>query len=169
MNLRYMTALARVKPSITCYAGYCAVHLLCKYTTTLGFLPPHTRKSCQPCCQPCSALLIFSLYARVKPNTCFACAWFPSSLTKIASGKILMLHLRGNYCLFYYTSYLVLYFVLVIIILIFTCFVKTFFSHCSQNAPVLFPWHNMCHANRRSDLPDPDEMNSSHPCMHHPR
>ena len=82
MNLRYMTALARVKPSITCYAGYCAVHLLCKYTTTLGFLPPHTRKSCQPCCQPCSALLIFSLYARVKPNTCFACAWFPSSLTK---------------------------------------------------------------------------------------
>ena len=29
----------RVKPSITCYAGYFAVHLLRKYTTMLGFLP----------------------------------------------------------------------------------------------------------------------------------
>ena len=29
-----------------------------------------------------SRFLIFSLYVRVKPNTCFACAWFPSSLQK---------------------------------------------------------------------------------------
>ena len=39
MYLRYMTAHVRVKTSITCYAGYFAVHLLRKYTTMLGFLP----------------------------------------------------------------------------------------------------------------------------------
>ena len=39
MYLRYMTAHARVNTSITCYAGYFAVHLLRKYTTMLGFLP----------------------------------------------------------------------------------------------------------------------------------
>ena len=39
MYLRYMTAHVRVNTSITCYAGYFAVHLLRKYTTMLGFLP----------------------------------------------------------------------------------------------------------------------------------
>ena len=39
MYLRYMTAHVRVNTSITCYAGYFAVHLLRKYTTMLDFLP----------------------------------------------------------------------------------------------------------------------------------
>ena len=30
--------------SITCYAGYCAVHLLRKYTTMLDFLPRYKKK-----------------------------------------------------------------------------------------------------------------------------
>ena len=34
-----MKYYVRVKPSITCYADYFAVHLLRKYTTMLGFLP----------------------------------------------------------------------------------------------------------------------------------
>lgn len=44
MYLRYMTAHVRVNTSITCYAGYFAVHLLRKYTTMLGFLP-HYKKT----------------------------------------------------------------------------------------------------------------------------
>ena len=38
MYLRYMTAHVRVNASITCYAGYFAVHLLHKYT-----ILPHYR------------------------------------------------------------------------------------------------------------------------------
>ena len=78
-----MTAHVRVNTSITCYAGYFAVHLLRKYTTMLGFLPLASSKIPLLRSQPqlrCS--LIFSLYARVKPNASFAVAWFPSSLQK---------------------------------------------------------------------------------------
>ena len=122
MYLRYMTAHVRVNTSITCYAGYFAVHLLRKYTTMLGFLPLASSKipllrstaasllsdflvvrsgetKCQLRCRLVSFLLqarksryfvapqlrcslIFSLYARVKPNASFAVAWFPSSLQK---------------------------------------------------------------------------------------
>ena len=82
MYLRYMTAHVRVNTSITCYAGYFAVHLLRKYTTMLGFLPLASSKI--PLLRSAAAplLLIFSLYARVKPNASFAVAWFPSSLQK---------------------------------------------------------------------------------------
>ena len=45
MYLRYMTAHVRVNTSITCYAGYFAVHLLRKYTTMLGFLPHYKKPS----------------------------------------------------------------------------------------------------------------------------
>ena len=44
MYLRYMTAHVRVNTSITCYAGYFAVHLLRKYTTMLGFLPRYKKE-----------------------------------------------------------------------------------------------------------------------------
>ena len=44
MYLRYMTAHVRVNTSITCYAGYFAVHLLRKYTTMLGFLPHYKER-----------------------------------------------------------------------------------------------------------------------------
>ena len=54
-----MTYYVRAKPSVTCYAGYLAVHLLRKYTTMLGFFPHQTRKSCQLRCQTCFALFDF--------------------------------------------------------------------------------------------------------------
>ena len=86
MYLRYMTAHVRVNTSITCYAGYFAVHLLRKYTTMLGFLPLANSKILLKILllrsAAASLLLIFSLYARVKPNASFAVAWFPSSLQK---------------------------------------------------------------------------------------
>ena len=82
MYLRYMTAHVRVNTSITCYAGYFAVHLLRKYTTMLGFLPLANSKIPLLRSTAASLLLIFSLYARVKPNASFAVAWFPSSLQK---------------------------------------------------------------------------------------
>ena len=82
MYLRYMTAHVRVNTSITCYAGYFAVHLLRKYTTMLGFLPLASSKIPLLRSAAASLLLIFSLYARVKPNASFAVAWFPSSLQK---------------------------------------------------------------------------------------
>ena len=82
MYLRYMTAHVRVNTSITCYAGYFAVHLLRKYTTMLGFLPLASSKILLLRSTAASLLLIFSLYVRVKPNTSFAVAWFPSSLQK---------------------------------------------------------------------------------------
>ena len=82
MYLRYMTAHVRVNTSITCYAGYFAVHLLRKYTTMLGFLPLASSKILLLRSTAASLLLIFSLYARVKPNASFAVAWFPSSLQK---------------------------------------------------------------------------------------
>ena len=82
MYLRYMTAHARVNTSITCYAGYFAVHLLRKYTTMLGFLPLASSKIPLLRSAAASLLLIFSLYARVKPNASYAVAWFPSSLQK---------------------------------------------------------------------------------------
>ena len=82
MYLRYMTAHVRVNTSITCYAGYFAVHLLRKYTTMLGFLPLANSKIPLLRSAAASLLLIFSLYARVKPNASFAVAWFPSSLQK---------------------------------------------------------------------------------------
>ena len=72
----------RVNTSITCYAGYFAVHLLRKYTTMLGFLPLASSKILLLRSAAASLLLIFSLYARVKPNASFAVAWFPSSLQK---------------------------------------------------------------------------------------
>ena len=77
-----MTAHVRVNTSITCYAGYFAVHLLRKYTTMLGFLPLASSKIPLLRSAAASLLLIFSLYARVKPNASFAVAWFPSSLQK---------------------------------------------------------------------------------------
>ena len=82
MYLRYMTAHVRVNTSITCYAGYFAVHLLRKYTTMLGFLPLASSKILLLRSTAASLLLIFSLYARVKPNASFVVAWFPSSLQK---------------------------------------------------------------------------------------
>ena len=82
MYLRYMTAHVRVNTSITCYAGYFAVHLLRKYTTMLGFLPLANSKIPLLRSAAASLLLIFSLYARVKPNASYAVAWFPSSLQK---------------------------------------------------------------------------------------
>ena len=73
MYLRYMTAHVRVNTSITCYAGYFAVHLLRKYTTMLGFLPLASSKIPLLRSAAASLLLIFSLYARVKPSiTCYA-------------------------------------------------------------------------------------------------
>ena len=98
-------------PSITCRAGYYAVHLLRKYTTMLGFLlllfPAHTRKSCRLRVSRTSCVLIFSyvnlspylitfgdglrlhhasaLHDRIrseKPNASFAVAWFLSSLQR---------------------------------------------------------------------------------------
>ena len=82
MYLRYMTAHVRVNTSITCYAGYFAVHLLRKYTTMLGFLPLANSKIPILRSTAASLLLIFSLYVRVKPNADFVSAWFPSSLQK---------------------------------------------------------------------------------------
>ena len=82
MYLRYMTAHVRVNTSITCYAGYFAVHLLRKYTTMLGFLPLANSKIPLLRSTAASLLLIFSLYVRVKPNADFVSAWFPSSLQK---------------------------------------------------------------------------------------
>ena len=45
MHLRCMTEYVRVKPSITCFAGYCAVHLLRKYTTILTTKKPLTEST----------------------------------------------------------------------------------------------------------------------------
>ena len=57
-------------PSITCRAGYYAVHLLRKYTTMLGFFlllfPAHTRKSCRLRASRTSCVLIFS-YVNLSP------------------------------------------------------------------------------------------------------
>ena len=49
---------------------------------SLGFLPLASSKIPLLRSAAASLLLIFSLYARVKPNASFAVAWFPSSLQK---------------------------------------------------------------------------------------
>ena len=51
-----MTYYVRVKPSVTCYAGYWDVHLLRKYTSMLGFLPLANSKI--PLLRSAAALLL---------------------------------------------------------------------------------------------------------------
>ena len=67
MYLRYMTAHVRVNTSITCYAGYFAVHLLRKYTTMLGFLPLANSKI--PLLRSAAASLL-SDFLSCEPQTC---------------------------------------------------------------------------------------------------
>ena len=51
-------------------------------SSALGFLPLASSKIPLLRSAAASLLLIFSLYARVKPNADFVSAWFPSSLQK---------------------------------------------------------------------------------------
>ena len=96
MYLRYMTAHVRVNTSITCYAGYFAVHLLRKYTTMLGFLPLASSKI--PLLRSAAASLLSDflvvrsgehfynllrrLFRRTFATQIYDNAWFPSSLQK---------------------------------------------------------------------------------------
>ena len=79
MGWGYMKYYVRVKPSVTCCAGYRVVHLLSQIYDNPHFYTWKSRYFVAPQLR-CS--LIFSLYARVKPNASFAVAWFPSSLQK---------------------------------------------------------------------------------------